>query len=116
MPRARAGQIENPARLRAAHELFERALDRRRVRPLAGELLGLFEDGRVKHKICPFHVFNVPLSPALRQAGRSSGPLDAGCQAIGAHVRPQCLWHDDRAVLLLIVLEDRDQRPADRET
>jgi hypothetical protein len=53
-PRPGPGELEDSARLDAAHEVFESAFDRARIGPFAGKSDGLFEKFLTKHKICPF--------------------------------------------------------------
>src|SRR5450759_1942153 len=60
LPCARAGQFEDPAGARPAHEVLHRALHGARVRPFAAQVQGLLQKIRVKHKIRAFHVYSVP--------------------------------------------------------
>ena len=48
--------------------------------------------------------------------GKSSDQRRALDALNAAHVWLQRLWHVDRAILVLVVLHDRDQRPAHGQT
>src|SRR4029079_10898796 len=58
-PRTAAGQFEDLAGAGAPHEILHRTLDRARVGPFPADLQRLFQQRRVKHKICAFHVYTV---------------------------------------------------------
>src|SRR4029079_9697442 len=58
-PRTAAGQFEDLPGAGAPHEILHRALARARVGPFAADFQRLFEQRRIKHKICAFHVYTV---------------------------------------------------------
>src|SRR3954471_21272526 len=56
VPGAAAGKVENLPRPRALDELLHRAFDRARVRTFPAGAQRVFQELRVQHKICTFHV------------------------------------------------------------
>src|SRR5215471_10762391 len=66
LPLARTGQVQDPPGAGAAHERLHGPLDGAGVCAFTADLQRLFQEARVNHKICAFHVYSMPAPPICR--------------------------------------------------
>ena len=59
-PKTGSGQLQDASGARPSHEVGQRPVYGLRVCALSTEPLGFLQEVAIKHKICAFHVFNIP--------------------------------------------------------